>query len=156
MAAVFWPLSPVSIKYPFGTRSASKTRLRERFNWPDCQKKADSGLFLKGARYGLRLDPEKVNLGSIWARISVARIKRIRIVNPLHPMREESHRPRRGTPTADQGEILDTLLPRRAPPCPGGALRRGGIAGFSSWIFVTDRNQRVFCSYDLSRVMKEP
>ena len=47
IAAVFRPLFPVSIKYPFGMRSVSKTRLRERFNSPDCQNKAYSGLFLK-------------------------------------------------------------------------------------------------------------
>ncbi len=54
-----------------GMRSARKTRLCERFNSPDYQNKADLGLFLNGTQIGLRLDPEKVNPGLIWARISV-------------------------------------------------------------------------------------
>ena len=57
-----------------GMRSASKTRLCERFNSSDCQNTAHLGLFLNGAQIGLRLDPKKVSPGSIWARISVARI----------------------------------------------------------------------------------
>ncbi len=77
MAALFRPLFPVSIKYPFGMRSASKTRLRERFNSSDCKNKAYSGLFLKEARFGLRLDPEWMNPGSIRTRMSVARIREI-------------------------------------------------------------------------------
>ena len=58
--------------------SGRKTRLCERFNSSDCQNKADLGLVKNGARIGLRLDPEKGNPGSIWARISVARIGWIR------------------------------------------------------------------------------
>ncbi len=54
-----------------GMRSASKTRLCERFNSSDCQNTAHLGLFLNGAQIGLRLDPKKVSPGSIWARISV-------------------------------------------------------------------------------------
>ena len=55
-------------------RSARKTRICEPFISSDCQNTAHLGLFLNGARYGLRFDPERVNPGSIWARISVARI----------------------------------------------------------------------------------
>ncbi len=110
IAAVFQPLFPESIKYPFGIRSARKTRLRERFNSPDCQNKADSGLFLKGARFGLRLDSERSNPGSIRARISVARIRGIGAVAPFPPMREERRLPRLGAPATDQGPEGDRLI----------------------------------------------
>lgn len=56
------------------TRSAAKSRLYERYNLPDCENKAEYRLFLKGARYGLRLDPGRSNPGSIRARIRAGRI----------------------------------------------------------------------------------
>ncbi len=42
------------------------------------------GLFSNGARFGLRLDPGKVNPGSIRARISVAKIGWMGGLMPLY------------------------------------------------------------------------
>jgi hypothetical protein len=55
-------------------RKGLKTRLCERYNLSDCQNTAFLGLFLNGARIGLRLDPKKGDPGSIRAQISVSQI----------------------------------------------------------------------------------
>ena len=52
-------------------RSARKSRIRELFISSDYQNTAYLGLFLSGARYGLRLDLPGANPGSNRAQISV-------------------------------------------------------------------------------------